>query len=202
MDTSKKTSLSKAAYLTRAAAIGVLALGLAAFVFMSLIDPEAGVLYGFYVGLLCLAISAVLWVLFWILRSESGSRFLYRFGWAPALALVIWVAVYLLSPQEYTISIQNITGTDITSIELRIADLIETRSELRSGQDANIEGVRVPPESALTISWVDADGNQQTVDVESRREPHYRHDGGTLQIFIYSEDWVSVGFAWHSMPIF
>ena len=132
--------------------------------FLSLTDPEAGVIYGFYIGLLCMAISAVLWVLFWMVRSESRSRLLYRFGWAPALALVIWIAVYFLSPQEYTISIQNITGTDLTMIELRIADLTVTRSELKSGQDANIEGVTLPPESALTISWVDADGNQQTVD--------------------------------------
>ena len=201
MNTKKKPSLNKAAYLSRIAAIVVLALGVLAFVFLSATDPEAGAIYGFYIGLLCLAISAVLWFLFWMLKSESRSRILYKFGWAPALAFFVWIAVYFLSPQEYTINIQNITGTDLTSIELRIADLTETRSELKSGKEVNIEGVRVPPESALTISWVDADGNQQTVAVEPRHEPHYRHDGGTLQIFLYPDS-VFVAFAWHSVPIF
>lgn len=202
MQTSKKTSLYKAASLTRIAAIAVLGLGLLAFIFLSATDPEAGAIYGFFIGLLCLAVSAVLWVFFWILKSETRSRLLYRFGWAPGLALFVWIAVYFLAPQEYTISIQNITGTDLTSIELRIADLTETSSKLKAGKDVNIEGVRVPPESALTISWVDAAGNQQTVAVESRDELPDRHDGGTLQILLYPENSVFVSFAWYSMPIF
>ncbi len=203
MENNKEKSLSRAARYARNAALASLPLGILVGLMLSSGQDAAGAGLGFGMGL---ALGLVAFVIFglcyWVLKSVRRTQLLFRFGWIPVLVFAIWFAVHSLRPEKYTLSVRNVSGEDLTEIELQLADFTFSIRDLRDGGLSETEGLEVPPESELAVSWVDADGGRQSVLVESREPPYYGLDGGVLVVFLYPQNEVVVFFAWHERPLF
>jgi len=199
----EEKSLPRAARYARNVALAAWPFGLMAGIILSSGQDAAGAGLGFALGIaLGAVVSAFFGICYWVLKSANRTRLLLRFGWIPALVVAIWLAVHFLSPQQYWLSVVNASGDDLSDVEVQIAGLKVSIGELKKGAVADTKGLEVPPESALTIDWVDAMGSQQSVSVDSREPPYYRHDGGTLKVYMYPENVVIVHFAWDSRPLF
>jgi hypothetical protein len=196
-------SIPRVARYARIAALAALPIGILVGLVLSSGQDAAGAGLGFGIGLALGAVAAIFFGLcYWVVKSVKRTRLVLRFGWLPALVVAIWVAVYFLAPQQYTLSVRNVSGEDLRQIEVHLAGVTVSNSELKDGAFADTAGLEVPPESAMTISWVDSAGIQQSVSVESRAPPHYRHDGGVLMIYIYPQNEVMANFAWYETPWF
>jgi hypothetical protein len=197
MDHDKEKPLPRPARYARNAAFAALPLGLLTGLMLSSGQDAAGSGLGFAIGVVIgLAASAFFGFWYWILKSLKRTRLTLQFGWTPVLVAAIWFTVDTLTPQRYTLSVLNAANENLTELEVHIAGLEIVVGELKAGAEALTEGLEVPPESALTVSWVGAAGRHQSVSVESRDPPFYRHDGGELVIYIYPKNEVTVFFSW------
>ena len=84
--------------------------------------------------------SAIFGLCYWILKSIKRTRFLLRFGWIPALVAAVWIAVFFLAPQQYTLRIWNVSGEDVTDIDVHLAGLVFAISELKEGASIDMTG--------------------------------------------------------------
>jgi len=189
MEDGEKKPLPTAARIARFAAIAALPicilLGLAFSSGQDAAGAGMAVSGGFFLGI---AASVFFWIWYWIFKSPRRTRIALPIALIPTALVGGWFALDTFGPQEYALIVRNASGEDLTEIDVQIAGAAIFIGQIDDDNYATREGMTAPPESALTVSWVNSAQERQQFLVESREPPRYRYNRITLVIYIYPEN--------------
>lgn len=196
---------SKAVRYFKISAIAVWPIGVVLGLMISAGQDAAGAGIGFAMGIAFALFASVFFgFLCWFCKSKSRVHFVSQnrrnflliisLGTA---AYIVWYAKPLFEDQHYSVSVTNRSSHDLLNVEVRFSGIAIQFDHIQAGATIVREGFEKRPTGETAMSWIDDEGNQQTITGGSVGGPPRRYDGGELSVTFFSQYNIS---AYFTMP--